>query len=208
MYYSLNQGNQNQLILDPGKTIDWIELTKRNYSWEKYSEDDNRLDEYMEYLFDVLPDLGNASDDDLDFWEQLTKGQKMFYSILVFEGAVDNGGIFQFFWERSEHIYAFDEVLEILQIQPLQDDYNRLVDRYEIVAKQLEALRMGINYNNKKWEQHYHEAYDQGMAIFGEDYELEGYYYDAEFKKQFHKAFCDYIEHHLEEFISLSGPLL
>lgn len=203
MYYSLSQGNQTQVILDPEKNEDWIELTKKNYSWEKYDEDDNRLDEYMEHLFDVLPELGNASDEDEEFWEQLSRGQKMFYSYLVFEGAVDNGGIFQFFWERPEHIYAFDNVLEILNIQPLRDEYSTFVDQYETVAKELEALQMSINYNNKKWEQQYNEAYDKGLELFGEEHELGEYYIDPNFKKDFHKALCDYIEGHLGEFIKL-----
>lgn len=203
MYYSLDQGNQKQLILDPEKTADWVELTKKNYSWEKYDEFDNRLDEYMEFLFDVLPELGHASEDDEEFWKQLTLGQKMFYTLLCFEGAVDNGGIFQFFWDKPEFIYALDETLAILNVEPLQEDYALMVDRYEAVAQEMEALQLTINYNNKKWQELYHAAYDKGLILFGEEYELGEYYLDPEFKKHLHKAMCNYIESHLEEFITL-----
>ena len=203
MYYSLEQGNQKQLILFPNKTKDWVELTKKNFSWEKYDQEDSRLDEYMEFLFDELPTLGGAAEDDEEFWNQLTRGQKMFYSFLVFEGAVEIGGIFQFIWERPDHIYSFEEVLSHLNIQPLLDDYSVFIDRYEDVADELEELYNGINYNNKKWEQQYNEAYDKGLAIFGEEFELGEYYYDDEFKKMMHKAMCDYIENNLDEFIKL-----
>lgn len=203
MYYSIEQGNQTQLILIPDKDEDWIELTKRNYSWEKYDEFDNRLDEYMEHLFDVLPELGHAAEDDDEFWIQLSRGQKIFYTYLVFEGSVENGGIFQFFWERPEHIYAFDEVIEILDVQPLKDDYISFVDHYETKAKELEALQDSINYNNKKWEEQYNQAYDKGLDLFGEEHEIGEYFMDPEFKKTFHKAMSDYIETHLEEFIKV-----
>ena len=42
-FYSLNDGNQNELIISAGTTKEWINSTKSKYNWNDFDEYDNLL---------------------------------------------------------------------------------------------------------------------------------------------------------------------
>jgi hypothetical protein len=209
MYFKLNDGNQTELILLTNKDSKWIHEIIAKFSWDNYDPYENRLNAYMEDLFDPLgEELQSTEIDEEDFelffWEKLTRGQKIFMSYLAFEGEVDNGGLFQFFLNKPHLAYSFLEVVDILNLNKLdkfKDDYLRGLQKYESIQDQIIQLQEGIDTQKDNWEDEYYEYHEKASELFGLNEIMEDYFYEDKFKKHFNKAMCDYIETHKREFI-------
>ena len=104
-FYSINDGNQTELFFAPDYNKQWFDELDKKYSWENFGPYDNRFWEYMYNLFDTLPGLAKGqTKSDHDFFNKLTRGQKVFYAVLVFGGDTDNGGVYQFFFNRRNFV--------------------------------------------------------------------------------------------------------
>ena len=68
-FYSINEGNQTQLVYAPDYNKKWFEELDKKYSWDRFGLYDNRYFEYMYNLFDTLPVLAKGTyQSDADFF--------------------------------------------------------------------------------------------------------------------------------------------
>jgi hypothetical protein len=62
------------------------------------------------------------------WFKELTSGQRMLIQLVGFDGQVRNGGITQFFWNRTESVFEVAEWLERLEVTELQSNYGRALE--------------------------------------------------------------------------------
>lgn len=56
-FYSLDDGNQTEVIYAPKYNKEFLENLDKKYSWQNFDEYDNRFWEYMYEYFDKLPKI-------------------------------------------------------------------------------------------------------------------------------------------------------
>ena len=82
--------------------------------------------EYMYKLFDETLEKSGI-EDYTELWNKLNREQKMFWSFLAFNGDTDNGGVYQFIFNRPEFIVAVAETWEELELAELKEDYAEVL---------------------------------------------------------------------------------
>ncbi len=200
--YTLSEGNQNHLEFEPTRKIEDIKVMALNYSWDSYKEFDNRLIEYQYALFDEMVENINLEMTDEELWSDLSRGQKMFYSYLVFEGEVDNGGIFQFFWNRAEHRKSILEVLEVLKLNEIKEVYVEALNKFESCEGEINRLKDRTR--TSKDPSKLHLFYEKGRLLVTGEIAFDKYFLKDGIKKTFNKAMSDYIETNLGQFINVN----
>lgn len=199
-FYSINDGNQTELVYAPAYNNEWFDGLDEKYSWDKFSPYDNRFWEYMYQLFDTLPGIAGKTGSDRIFFTNLTRGQKMFYSLLVFNGEVDNGGVYQFFFNRPEFSFAVLETFEELKLNKLKSDYEKCLNEF-IGTKDSYSIRKQLfNDTNKDWSKRW-KSFTDGYETVQSGKIIEDYYYNDGFKKELYKTFVDYVDTHFDQFV-------
>jgi hypothetical protein len=174
--YSLNDGNQDKLLVSLKVSQDWVDSVKSKYDWNEFDLYDNRLWEYMYKLFDETMDKSGIHDDD-ELWNKLNRQQKVFWAFLSFNGDTDNGGVHQFVINRPKFIVATTETWKELGIEKLETDYNSVLAELTGKTSEITELKSSAK--------------------------IENYYYDKEFKKKVYKKVADYIENNIEKLASI-----
>ena len=150
----------------------------------------------MYELFDTLPKIARKAEPDQIFFNNLTRGQKVFYSFLAFNGDIDNGGVWQFFYNRPELSIAALEALEELKLTKLKSDYEKCLEEF-LGTKDIYSKRKEISkYTKSKWV-----TFKGGYNHIKSAKTLEDYYYNEGFKKDLYKAFVDYVDSNLDQFV-------
>ena len=200
-FYDINEGNQNEIIFAPSFDIEWFQMLDVKYSWDNFNMYDNRLGEYMYKLHDSLSDLAKGQfSSDKDFFEKLTRGQKVFYSFLIFNGEVDNGGVYQFFFNRPEFCFAIYDSLEVLGLYELKNDYSRCLDEFLSEPNSFNQRKVIFLHKNHDWAKRWN-SFTEGYSEIKSAETIENYYYKVPYKKLLYKTLVDYIDNHIESFV-------
>ena len=196
--FGLDDGNQDKVIYSAEITQEWLDGIKSKHSWDKYNLYDNRLWEYMDELFDkVVAKSGAGSDEKL--WDNLNRPQKVFWTFLAFNGDTDNGGVYQFFFNRIQFAYAATEAFQELGQHDLLDDYLIAFD--EVTGFQDKHLELRTRFENLdlEWAERA-TGFQEGAKLLTSAKKIEDYYYNEDFKRQLHKSVADYIEQRMDQF--------
>ena len=200
-FYSINDGNQTELIFAPAYNKQWFDELDKKYSWDNFGAYDNRFWEYMYNLFDTLPALAKGqTKSDRDFFNKLSRGQKVFYSVLVFGGDTDNGGVYQFFFNRPEFCFAALEAFKELKLDTLSRDYEKCLDEFIGSADSYGKRKEIFNDPKNSWEKKA-KSFQEGYSDIKSAKVIEEYFYKDDFKKLFYKTVVDYIDNHLDQFV-------
>lgn len=198
-FYSLDDGNQTEVIYAPKYNKEFLENLDKKYSWQNFDEYDNRFWEYMYEYFDKLPKIAGEEMPNQDFFNKLNRPQKVFYCMLVFNGDVDNGGVNQFFFNKPEFAFAVLETFEELKLPKLKNDYEKCLNELMGNADSYGKRKQIFNDENKSWEKRW-KAFTDGYAEIKSAEKLEDYYYDKEFKKEYYKHVVEYIDKNIDKF--------
>jgi len=199
-FYSINDSNQNELVYAPTYNKEWFEELDKKYSWDNYNAFDNRFWEYMYQIFDTLPGIAGKTGSDRIFFNNLTRGQKMFYSLLVFNGDVDNGGVGQFFFNRPEFSFAVLETFEELKLNRLKSNYEKCLNEFLGSVDSYFKGKRNLNDISPEWTERW-LSFTDGDGNLKSATTIEDYYYNEEFKKELYKTFTDFVDNHLDQFV-------
>jgi hypothetical protein len=198
-YFDINEGNQHELnyfVTIKKKQLDDI---VDSYKWDEYDEYENRATEYMELLFDNLTEKHQGKVRSHKFWKELTRGQKIFWSYLAFEGEVDNGGLFQFLHNKPEHLHSARQVMVELNQTKLLKDYDIFLDEIQRKNRKL-SWNSWLSNNPFASTKNRIQSFSDGYKILESPKLISSYFYSDEFKKQWDKSMCDYIESNYGQF--------
>lgn len=204
IFYSIDDGNQNSLIVGQTITKEWLETIKDKYSWSDFDEYDNRLWEYMDEIFDKMAE--NTTKEDYgeydNFWNVLTREQKVFWTFLVFNGDTDNGGVYQFIFNRPEFIFAVSEMWNELEIHKISRDYEEVLEELTGKSGKISELRAVFNDDSNSFDKRW-DSFSEGYSELKSTEKIEDYFYDTEFKKEIYKKMADYIEKNIDKFAKI-----
>ncbi|ULQ57140.1 DMP19 family protein [Flavihumibacter rivuli] len=200
-FYSINDGNQTELFFAPAYNKQWFDELDKKYSWDNFEAYDNRFWEYMYNIFDTLPALAKGQTKSArDFFNKLTRGQKVFYSVLVFGGDTDNGGVYQFFFNRPEFCFAALEAFKELKLDTLAKDYEKCLNEFIGTADSYGKRKEIFNDPKFSWEEKA-KSFQDGYSDVKSAKVLEDYFYTDDFKKVYYKTVVDYIDNNLDQFV-------
>lgn len=199
-FYSLNDGNQNELTISADVNIEWLDSIKAKYDWNEYDEYDNRMWEYMYKLFDETVEKSGVKSSD-ELWDLLNRKQKVFWAYLAFNGDTDNGGVYQFIFNKPKFIIAVAEMWEELEVQQINTDYQDVLSELNGKTSTINSLKEVFNDDSKNWEKRW-TSFADGYKELKTTERIEDYYYNTEYKKQLHKKVADYIETNIDMFVA------
>lgn len=200
--YSLNDGNQNKLIISAGTTKEWLESIQSKYNWNEFDEYDNRLWEYMYELFDK-PVEKQTNADYWTIWKKLTREQKVFWAFLAFTGDTDNGGINQFIFNRPEFIIAVAQMWNELGLEKIASDYESFLIELSGKPGNLNEIKYNFTDNPNIWKKVVSPFANEKIKFESVE-RIEDYFYDKEFRKVIYKKVADYIEENIDQFTTLN----
>ena len=196
--FSLNDGNQDELIFKVELSQTWLDSLNNKYTWDKFNEYDNKMWEYMYNIFDKTVEESNAKTNE-ELWSKFNRHQKLFWTFLAFNGDTDNGGVYQFIFNRPQFIFAVEEMFKELGLNQLHKDYTKILE--ELAGKQGKILELKSQFNdqsktwNKRWD-----SFAQGYKELKSTETIENYYYSNESRVIVHQKVADYIEKNLSKF--------
>jgi hypothetical protein len=102
------------------------------------------------YYEDLIGNNERISDEvfEPERFKELTTGQRMLIRLFAFDGQVRNGGITQFFWNRTESIFEVADWLERLGVTELQANYERALEALGGKKYQWRELRAEFAWEN------------------------------------------------------------
>lgn len=201
-YFSLRDGNQSALIIGMDIPEEWFNSVRAKYSWSEFIEYDNRLLEYMYKLFDeTTQDSGFPVDSDL--WRALNKSQKVFWSFLVFNGEMDEGGMHNFLFKKPEFMFSVNEMFSVIGCERLQKDYEYVIQEIAGSQDSVAEIMLSFNEQGEAYEQRWN-AYAEGQYDLQSTRNIERYFYTPAFKRRFYKKMADYIEANQNSFAAIT----
>ncbi len=130
-------------------------------------------------------------------WNKLNREQKIFWGFLAFNGDTDNGGVYQFIFNRPEFIVAVAETWDELKMTELNSDYENVLKELTGKSTKISELKAVFNDESKDWEKRWNSFAD-GYKELKSTEKIEDYYYNKEFKKKLYKQVADLIENNID----------
>ena len=200
-FYSLNDGNQNELIISAGTTKEWINSTKSKYNWNDFDEYDNLLWEYMYELLDK-PIEKQTDIDYWTLWNKLTREQKVFWAFLAFSGDTDNGGINQFIYNKPEFTLVVSEVWTELELEKIGSDYEFFLKELSGKSVDSNEIKKAFITESGIWKNRVSPFANEKISLKSAE-NIEDYFYDKDFRKEVYKKVADYIDQNIDKFTTI-----
>jgi hypothetical protein len=200
-FHSISDGNQDEIIFGPAYNKEWFDELDGKYSWDNFNAYDNRFWEYWNQLFETLRELAKdktASEE--DFFKKLTRGQKIFYCVQLFSGETNNGGVYQFFFNRPMFCFAVLETFKELKLDTLSRDYEKCLNEFIGSADSYMKRKAIFNTSKNNWEKRWN-SFTEGYNDIKSAQDIEAYFYTDYFRKQFYQTVVHYVDNHLEQFV-------
>ncbi len=199
--FSLNDGNQKELVISADVTKEWLESLKSKYNWNEFDEYDNLLWEYMYELFDK-PIEKQAYSDYWILWNKLTREQKVFWAFLAFSGDVDNGGINQFVFNKPEFIIAVAEMWNELELEKIATDYESFLIELSGKTVKLNNTKNYLPLDSDIWKKIVSPFSNEKIELTSA-MKIEDYFYDKEFRREVYEKVSIYIEKNIDRFTKI-----
>jgi hypothetical protein len=200
MTYSLKTGAKK---LNYGIAIPLTDLQKLQ---EKYAQDKiTKEDAFWQYYdwaitkpFEKISSKKSLE----DVWKKLTKPQKVVYSLGAFISQVNNGGVWQFMFNKLEFTVAAGEALEELNVYSSNEyiklDYRKAFKELITILNNGTFTEILDQWNDEKL------SFEERWNAFKKGYEhipmgrvIEQYFYKDEYKTIFYNKLIGYIEKNL-----------
>lgn len=200
-FYSINDGNQNEIIFGIDYNKVWFEEIDNKYSWESFDVYNNRYWEYIINLSEIHFEIANDNYKSREkILNNFTRGQKIIYIFSVFNQETDNGGVYQFFFNKPELCFATLETFKELRLDNLSKDYEDCLNEFcgsvDSYIKRKTIFNDSISSWDEKWK-----TFTEGYNDIKSGKKIEDYYYKVEFKKQLYKTVVNYIDNNINQFV-------
>jgi hypothetical protein len=128
-----------------------------------------------------------------DFLNRLTKEQRIFFSLVNFEGQTNNGGVYQFVFNQPELSLITLEAMKITKMDSLAKDYELVLHEVFGKTENISELRNKFQDNtqtmNSRWN-----AFVEGYKKIKSAEVIEEYLYEADFINQFRAKLLEYVK--------------
>lgn len=197
-FLTIDDKRNNELRIDPAVPEAAFAKLQAEYAAKPYDKYDNLVYKFSELLLDPLAKISKQEDSEKLFAE-LNRSQRIFSLLLQLEGQINNGGVYQFLWNRGESMMAAQEALWELNIEPLAADYEKVLDELEAATDNfIKDREFWVNVNHseaEKWK-----VFQDGRNYIPTGKKIEEYFYTEEFAQKYHQKIIDYVIANKEHF--------
>jgi hypothetical protein len=133
-----------------------------------------------------------------EIWKKLTKAQKILITLGHFIGQTNNGGVWQFLFNRVDYALAAAEAFYELKPAKIWVDYENVWEEFVKMANAGEFSKIMDVWNDQsisfedRWK-----AFKSGAEFIPTGDEIQEYFYTEDYKKQFYQKVNGYIEQNL-----------
>jgi len=117
-----------------------------------------------------------------DFLNELTKEQRIYFTLVNFEGQVNNGGVYQFLFNNPELSIIALQGMQEVRIEKLAKDYEIVLKEYFGKFNTIQELYSKFQNNKNDWNKRWN-SFAEGYKELPSAKVIEEYFYDENLKK-------------------------
>ncbi|MGH1338921.1 MAG: DMP19 family protein [Aureispira sp.] len=203
--YSIKDGNPRKVHFGTTVKKQTLDDWQKQYLEEKIDAQDL----FWQYHSLAFEDIKYPPKLPLEqIWKKLTKVQKFTISLGHFIGQVDNGGVWQFFFNKPLYAYTAYEALKEANTWALESKYQKCLEEfgtmidnqhYKQLVEQMEAVEVT---KEERWK-----GFQSGRTHIPSGNAFEDYFYDPQNKAYFYKQVVKYIHLHISKLFSIEAPI-
>lgn len=181
----------------PKVPVRWIEELEKKYANQPYNKYDD-----LHYALSIK--LCNEAYDSAELYRQgkmshttllneMTREQRIYQTLLNFEGQVNNGGVYQFLFNYPELSIIALDAFQIIGADTLAKDYEKVLHEYFGKFNTVQDLYTRFQDNAKEWDKRWN-AFSEGYKELPTAAIIERYFYKEDFIKDYHAKMVAFVK--------------
>jgi hypothetical protein len=128
-----------------------------------------------------------------DFLNELTKEQRIYFTLVNFEGQVNNGGVYQFLFNNPELSIIALQGMQEVGIEKLAQDYEKVLKEYFGKFNTIQELYSRFQNENNDWNKRWN-SFAEGYKELESTEIIEDYFYKENFVKIYQEKLTEYVK--------------
>lgn len=128
-----------------------------------------------------------------DFLNELTKEQRIYFTLISFESQVNNGGVYQFLFNYPELSILALEGMQETGMEKLATDYEIVLNEYFGKFDTIQDLYSKFQNNKSDWNKRF-TAFAEGYKELPSAEKIEDYFYEESFVKTYQQDLTKYVK--------------
>lgn len=134
-----------------------------------------------------------------DFLNELTKEQRIYFTLVNFESQVNNGGVYQFLFNYPELSILALEGMKETGMKKLAADYEIVLNEYFGKFGTIQDLYSKFQNNKSDWNKRF-TAFAEGYKELPSAKRIEDYFYEKSFVKTYQQDLTRYVKANRDKF--------
>ncbi len=188
----------------PKVSVGWMEELEEKY----INQTDNKYDNIY-YALSIK--LCNEVYDRADLYRQgkmshtallheMTKEQRIYQTLVNFEGQVNNGGVYQFLFNYPELSFIALEAFQIIGADQLAKDYEKVLQEYFGKFNTIQDLYTKFQDNSKEWDKRWN-AFAEGYKQLPTAAIIETYFFKEDFSKDYQTKTVAFVKQNRQQLL-------
>lgn len=193
--YSFKDGNPRKVHFGNTVKKETLDDLKKQFQEKKISSED-LFHRYESLAFENVEFPAKLSHDKI--WKKLTRVQKLVLSMSHFIGQVDNGGLWQFFYNQPMYAFSAYESLSEVSAWVLETRYAKVLEELQdmIGNNHYSKLVAAINNPDLSDEERW-KLFQSGKEYLPSAPNFEEYFYEEKNRKSLYDRFIKYLHTNL-----------
>lgn len=180
----------------PTVPVNWLENVLEKYKSEEYKMFDNAYTTISKKLSDKIVDIDSYKTGEIthaQLLNMMTKEQRIFFTLITFDGQVNNGGVYQFLFNFSHLSEIALESFKIIGADQLSTDYEKVLKEFEKKFDSIQVFYNQFQDTSKKWEERW-DAFNKGYTELPSAKIIEKYFYEEKFMQEYQTKIVDFVK--------------
>jgi len=176
--------------------LNWLTDLEKKYLNQEFKSYPNEYTEQSEklcnnvYSYSKYWEKGKTH---TDFLNELTKEQRIYFTLINFEAQVNNGGVHQFLFNYPELSIIALESMRIAKMGKLASDYEKVLKEYFGKFSTTQELYSKFQNENSDWDERWN-SFTEGYKELKTTETIENYFYKEEFVKDFQEKTIAFVK--------------
>ncbi|UTD14234.1 DMP19 family protein [Tenacibaculum mesophilum] len=134
-----------------------------------------------------------------NFLKEMTKEQRIYFTLINFESQVNNGGVYQFLFNYPELSILALEGMQATGMEKLSTDYEIVLNEYFGKFDTIQDLYSKFQNNKSDWNKRF-TAFEKGYKELPSAEGIEDYFYEESFIKTYQQDLTKYVKANRNKF--------
>lgn len=194
-FVKLESGKETTTYL-PKVSANFLESLENKYSNLEYKSYPNEYTDQSEKLCNDVYSENKYWEKEKThsvFLNELTKEQRIYFTLINFESQVNNGGVYQFLFNYPELSIIALESMKITKMEKLAVDYEKVLNEYFGKFKTIQELYAKFQNENLDWNKRWN-SFAEGYKELKTAEIIEEYFYDEKFIEDFQSKIITFVK--------------